>query len=225
MTTGPARPPTRRAGRAIALLLVVAAVAIAAALPGVHSALIDLLESARSVIAGRPVAGAALFVVLGALSAMLAFFSSAILVPVGIRAWGPVGCGLLLWTGWLLGGAVSYSVARWLGRPVIRRVVPDRRVTEYEHLITERASFGMVVLFQLALPSEIPGYVLGLARYPAGRYLAALALVELPYAAGVVLMGESFLDRKVLPLVGLGLLAALVALTATRRLRRRRASL
>ena len=212
----------RRTLRTIAAAAALLLVALAVTLPGVHALVVRALERASAVIQDHPVGGPVLFVALAGLSAMLAFFSSAILVPVGIRAWSPVGCGLLLWVGWLAGGMASYGVARWLGRPLLRRVVADRRVAEYDAMISRRMPFGMVLLVQLALPSEIPGYVLGLARYPPSRYLLALALVELPYAVGVVLMGESFLARRVLPLAALALMATGVAVVAARRLRRQR---
>ncbi|WP_233613457.1 MULTISPECIES: hypothetical protein [Corallococcus] len=62
------------------------------------------------------------FVLLSSLSAMLAFFSSALLLPVALQAWGKAVCALLLWLGWMLGGACAYGIARAWGRPVIRRL-------------------------------------------------------------------------------------------------------
>lgn len=54
-----------------------------------------------------------------------------------------------------------------------------------------------MLLFQLALPSEVPGYLLGLARYDMRKYLAALVLAELPYAVATVYIGASFLERRI----------------------------
>ena len=42
--------------------------------------------------------------------------------------------------------------------------------------ISAKATFPLVLLFQLAVPSEIPGYVLGALRYHFGKYLAARAI-------------------------------------------------
>jgi uncharacterized membrane protein YdjX (TVP38/TMEM64 family) len=75
----------------------------------------------------------------------------------------------------------------------------------YEGLITQRASFGLVLLFQMAVPSEIPGYLLGLLRYHFGKYLAALALAELPYALATVYISSGFIERRMALLVGAGL--------------------
>ena len=60
---------------------------------------------------------------LAALSAMLAFFSSVVVVPVASHQWGPVATVALLWMGWLLGGTMAYAIGRFLGSRVVRQVV------------------------------------------------------------------------------------------------------
>lgn len=54
----------------------------------------------------------------------------------------------------------------------------------------------MILLFQLALPSELPGYVLGLTRYRFPLFLLSLGLAELPYAVATVVLGHSFVQRQ-----------------------------
>jgi uncharacterized membrane protein YdjX (TVP38/TMEM64 family) len=104
---------------------------------------------------------------------------------------------------------------------VLRWVAPGRSFDQYERQFHHRVSFGFVLLFQLALPSEIPGLVLGLARYPLRRYLAALAIAELPYAVGTMLLGASFVSRRIGLLLSLGAAAAIAATALGRALRRR----
>ena len=164
---------------------------------------------------------ALLFVLLAALSAMLAFFSTAVLVPAAVYAWGPWLSAVLLWLGWMLGGLGAYTLASLVGRPAMRWVAHGHPFTAYETRLRRETPFGLVLLFQLALPSEIPGYVLGLARYPLHRYLAALAIAELPYAVGTMLLGESFVSRRVWLLVALGAGAVVMAVVLGRVLRRR----
>jgi uncharacterized membrane protein YdjX (TVP38/TMEM64 family) len=66
------------------------------------------------------------------------------------------------------------------------------------------------LLFQAAVPSEIPGYVLGILRYEFPLYLTALAITELPYAFAAVYLGESFLKGQslIFILLGLGMILA-----------------
>ena len=87
--------------------------------------------------------------------------------------------------------------------------------------IGARAAFPTVLLFQLALPSEIPGYVLGIVRCRPAIYLAALALAELPYAVGTVYLGESFVRGDYALLVGLGAVGIAGIATAFHHLHRR----
>lgn len=214
------RTPTPRI-RAILLLALVGALLVLAWSPPVHRAVLDVFEAAKELIAEHPFLGAVLFVLLSALAAMLAFFSSAVLVPAAVYAWGPVACAVLLWAGWMLGGIASYSLAYWFGEPVLRWLAPGKSIDQYQQKIRERASFGFILLFQLALPSEIPGLVLGLARFPIERYLMALAIAELPYAVGTTLLGASFVSRRFGLLLSLGAVAALTAVILGRALRRR----
>jgi uncharacterized membrane protein YdjX (TVP38/TMEM64 family) len=207
--------------RALLLVLLVALLAALASSDAVYAAVVRLFEATRGMIDQHSMLGPVMFVLLAAVSAMLAFFSSAVLVPAAVYAWGPVVSALLLWVGWMLGGIAAYTLASRLGRPALGWVARGRSLERYEKRFSTGTPFGVVLLFQLALPSEIPGYVLGLARYPLGRYLAALAIAELPYAVGTVLLGASFVARRVGSLVSLGAAAALAALLLGRALHRR----
>jgi len=207
--------------RALILLLLLGAVALLVSSGEFKSAMSWGLAKAEPVIAEHPFWGAWLFVLLSALSAMLAFFSSVVLVPVAVQAWGKLACAFLLWLGWILGGACAYGIARFWGRRVVRRLISARGLARYEERISQHTPFGLVLLFQLAVPSEIPGYVLGLARYGLRRYLLILGLAELPYAVGTAWFGEGLLEQRVLLLLGLGALAIFVSVWALHVLHRR----
>ena len=213
---------SRRAWRRGAVLVLVCVVlALAGTSDDLHQALVGVLEAASKLIGERPGLGMVLFVLLSALSAMLAFVSSAVLVPVALYTWGETACAALLWLGWILGGATAYSLGKWLGRPVTRWLLPSETLDRYEGRLSTETPFGLIVLLQVALPSEVPGYLLGLVRYPFWRYLLALALAELPYAVGTVYLGESFLDRHLLMLLALGIGGAVFMFLAVRLLHRR----
>lgn len=201
---------------ALALALISAGLALAASSDALHRAFLDILGSAETLVAAYPGWGVSLFIILSALSAMLAFFSTAVFVPIAIHAWGERISILLLWTGWLLGGMGSYAVGRFLGRPVVRTLTSGKALARFEDRISSRAPFSLVLLFQLALPSELPGYLLGLVRYRFIKYILALGLGELPYAVGTVYLGVSFVERRTYALLGLGLVGALCLAWALR---------
>ncbi len=214
-------PPHLAWARGVLLVLLCAGLALLASSDALYGALVGFLDVAARIIEGHPALGAVLFVILSGLSAMLAFVSSSILVPVALVAWGRTACVVLLWLGWILGGAAAYGIGRHLGRPVVTAFLAPEVLARYESRIPERPPFSLLVLLQLAMPSEVPGYLMGLARQPFRRYLAALAIAEAPYALGTVYLGETFLDRQLVLLVGLGAAGAIVMALAVRALHRR----
>ena len=82
-------------------------------------------------------------------------------------------------------------------------------------------TFALVLLLYLALPSELPGYLCGYLGVRFRTYFAALALAELPYAVGAVLLGAGVVHRHVGGLVAFGLIGAALSLYAMRMLHRR----
>lgn len=207
--------------QAALLLLLCVALALVTASKPLHGALLEVLASSRAVIIDYPLQGALLFVLLAAVSAMFAFVSIAILVPVAVYAWGEPLSMLMLWLGWILGGIVAYGIARFLGRPVVQWLMTDSVLQRLERRIHPDTRLGLIVLLQLGLPSEIPGYLLGLVRYPPGKFLVALAVGELPYAVATVWLGAGFVSARSGMVLALGLAIAALSVGAFHLLRRR----
>lgn len=183
----------RRAGILIAILLVTGLLALS---DDVHQLIAASIALAEPVIAQHPVLGALIFMGLAALSAMLVFFSGVLLVPIGVQTWGEMGCFLLLWSGWCMGGLVTYAIGRRLKRPAVQRMLRVGMMDRYEHRIPEGGSFVTAVLVQLAVPSDVSGYFFGLLGYPLQVYLGALMLTEIPYALGTVFLGNAFMQKQ-----------------------------
>jgi uncharacterized membrane protein YdjX (TVP38/TMEM64 family) len=196
---------------ALTLGLLIAGLAALATSDAAHQLFVRVVGVAEGVISAHPVLGISLFIVLSALSAMLAFFSTAIITPIAVETWGELLSIAFLWIGWMLGGMTAYGIGRTLGRPVVRALTSPDAVERFENRISSHAPFGLVFLFQLAMPSEVPGYVLGLGRYSFPKYLVILGMVELPFAIGTVHLGASFLEQRTAMLLAIG--AAGVALT------------
>lgn len=200
--------------RAIVLGLLCVGLALLANSDALHGALMELLEVCQQMIADNPITGAVLFVGFAALSAMLAFVSVAVIVPVAVYTWGEPFSALLLWSGWLLGGVIAYSVGRFLGRPIVAWLSANAGLRQLEHYLRRDSAFFLVLLFQLALPSEIPGYLLGVTRYHPGRYLLSLGLAELPYALLTIHLGASFVERHSGVVLWFGLLLLALSISA-----------
>lgn len=192
--------------------LVVGTLIIVAGLIAASDTLHDKTEAiiywTEGMISQAPLLGMLVFVLLAMLSAMVAFFSSALLAPVAVYAWGKAGCLALLWCGWLLGGIVSFCIGRFFGRSVVSMIIGEDKIANWETQVSERTRFIHILFFQAVVPSEIPGYVLGILRYRFLFYLAALGITEIPYAIVTVYLGESFLkgEGMVFMMVGIGVM-------------------
>lgn len=187
----------------VGILIVVAG--LIAASDTLHDRTDAIIVWIESVISQAPALGMLLFVLLSMVSAMVAFFSSAVFAPVAIYAWGKAGTFMLLWLGWLLGGMLSFAIGRFLGRSVVSVIIDEKKIDGWQRELGTRARFIHVLMFQAAVPSEIPGYVLGMLRYRFPLYLIALAITELPYAIATVYLGEAFLEGNSTVFILLGI--------------------
>jgi len=206
--------------RVIALAILVSIALLLMLAQPVHTWLLSLFDAAEALIRQRATWGMVAFVLLAALSAMVAFVSSAVLVPVAIYVWGPAVCFGLLWTGWFMGGLAGYGIGRFLGRPAVEILVRPGTLARYEGWARSGKSLVPMLMLQLAIPSDLASYIFGLVRCRFIVFAAALALAEVPYALGAVYLGTSFLERRIVPLLALGIAGVLLSLWAIHRLHR-----
>jgi uncharacterized membrane protein YdjX (TVP38/TMEM64 family) len=160
----------------------------------------DIASWVEAVMNSHPLLGALVFFLFSAFSAMIAFASSAVLVPSAIAAWGHVITFFLLWGGWMAGAAAAWRIGR-LARPLLNRLGYEEELDSYQKWVGKRMPFWGVLLFCIAVPSEIPGYLFGSVRYSFVRFFAAMGIAEAIYAVGVIAVGENLLTDKPLPLL------------------------
>lgn len=190
-----------------------------------HATLLRVLDGVNGIAAVHAGLAAVLVVLFSALAAMVAFISSWLVVPVAVHTWGTWGGLLLIWGGWVLGGAVSYVIGKKFGAPAARWLGFSPQLARYQEWVSHRTPFALAFLFQLALPSEIRGYLFGLGRYPFGRYLLSLALAELPFGVGTVYLGRGVVERRVTMVVVMFLGLAVLSVWAFRALHQRLAAI
>lgn len=151
-----------------------------------------------------------LFIVLAALSAMLSPFSSVPLVPMAIMIWGDLLTTAFLLIGWLIGEVLAYCIGYYAGYPFVSQLSSFEKVKYYRERISRKAEFLLIVLFRFAMPAEIPGYVLGIARYNFWKYFLATFLAELPFAIVVSYASEALVAKKPAIFIGLAVATFLV---------------
>ncbi|TDF65625.1 hypothetical protein E1J61_13835 [Cupriavidus sp. L7L] len=191
---------------------VAALVALAVLSPPVKGFADQAIAWAQATMEQHPGAGALVFFLFSAVSAMLAFASSVVLVPPASAVFGKPLTVLLLWGGWVLGAVAAYGIGR-LAYPLLARSGYADKLAKYQDYVSKRIRFWAVLLFCIAVPSEIPGYLFGTMRYPFAKFLAAIAIAEAGYAIGIVVAGESLaIDRPLPFFIAAGILAVVAVL-------------
>lgn len=179
-----------------------------------HTVLLRFLDGVSRTAALHPGLAAILVVLFSAVAAMLAFVSSWLVVPLAVGTWGASRALLLVWGGWILGGAASYAIGRRFGRAAARWLGLGSLLARYEERVSHNTPFVLAFLFQLALPSEVRGYLFGLGRYAFGRYLLSLALAELPFGIATIYLGEGIVQGSLKLVIAMGAGLLLMSLWA-----------
>ncbi|HEX8946976.1 MAG TPA: VTT domain-containing protein [Candidatus Paceibacterota bacterium] len=144
----------------------------------------------------------------------------AFLIPIGASVFGSVPTALMSITGWTLGAAVAFGIARRFGRPVVERIIGSGRLAAVEQRIPKRDLFWSVVVLRMLMPVDLLSYALGLVSSLSwGRYVLATALGVAPFGfffayAGVL----PFLYRVVS--IGVALVLAVVLFLTYGRVRK-----
>jgi uncharacterized membrane protein YdjX (TVP38/TMEM64 family) len=127
----------------------------------------------------------------------------------------------LTWTGAMLGAIISFALARCLGQPLVRRLLPDRHWDALQAWEADQGAAALLIARLIPVVSfNLINYAAGLAgvRWPVFLWTTAIGI--LPLTVLSVVLGHQLVDA---PLWVWGAVAAgLVGLwVASRRLRRR----
>ncbi len=163
--------------------------------------------------ANQPVLSVFIFLVFTILSVLFFFFSSFLVVPVAVSVWGSFITTMLLLLGWFIGAIFSYAVGRYAGYPILRYFIPEAKLSYYDRLFSENSSLLSIFLLRFTLPSEIPGYMLGVLRFHFSKYLWVTLLAEIPYAFVIVYAFDAILTKDPMVLssiIGIWLLAVAI---------------
>ncbi len=140
--------------------------------------------------------GIFVFLMLSVISAILSPFSSVPLIPIVITVWGNVLTMFILMLGWVLGSIVSYFLGSFTGYSLLKKIFSTKKVEQYKQLLFPRINFLTVILFRVAVPTEIAGYLLGTIKYNFLKYIFATTIVEALFAVIVVYSGEAFMNAN-----------------------------
>lgn len=129
----------------------------------------------------------------------------------------------IVMAGWLLSALATYAIGRYAGRPVLYRLVNERRFRGAEAAVL-RGGAPVLLAARLVpvVPFSLTGYVAGAARVPLWRFAWTTVVGFLPITVVFVLLGSRLQELSPTdPVLYLALAPIAVLLLAARPLARR----
>ncbi len=181
----PSRALTGRVlGLAVMLVLFVAAGVVAG--PVLHRWL-SHREAVQAWVAAQGPWGPLVGILLNAAQVLLAPVPGQIFGLVNGYLYGVVRGTLYNWLGVQLGSALAMALARYLGRPLVERLVRKEHLARWDRLAREQGPVFFLLVFLLPfLPDDLICFVIGLTSLPIPYMLVLAGLARLP---GLVVAG------------------------------------
>ena len=193
--SGRGRPPAararlRRAGLAVLVVLVGLGVALGVSEMGRGLEPAVLMERIRALGPWGQAAVVALMVVHSFVP-----FPAEILALCAGALYGTAHGTALIWAGAMLGAALSFGLARWLGRPFVEAMLRARDRARLERWSAEQGAVTLLVVrFIPVIAFNLINYAAGLTRVGWGTFLWTTGVGILPLTAVMVWMGARMVD-------------------------------
>lgn len=117
--------------------------------------------------------------------------------------------------GMLIGGFIAVALARFFGRPLVIRMVGEKRVDRWEH-VARLDSLALWFILMLAPFGDVPYYIAGLTSLAIWKIIAIAAFVRTPSVILAVLVGSGALSWQSPWVIGTGIVLVAIALLALR---------
>lgn len=154
-------------------------------------------------------------IALNALQVVVAFIPGYITQVAGGFLFGfPLGAiyGII---GMALGGVIAISLSRWLGRPLVVRMVGETRLERWEK-VAHLNSLPIWFILMLGPFGDIPYYIAGLTTLPIWKIIAVAALVRTPSVFIAAAVGAGVIDYRNPFFIAGVIVLVIVALVAVR---------
>lgn len=138
------------------------------------------------------IAGMLLFVLIIALSIILAPVSSIPLFPLGSGLWGWEVTGMLGTIGWTLGAVAAFMLARRFGVSIVRKVLPIKKIYRFEKRIPDENLFWTIVFLRMVTPIDGVSYLIGLfSNISLKSYTLATVIGLVPFTFITAYLGSA----------------------------------
>lgn len=116
----------------------------------------------QSYVGSQGAWGMLLYVALITLTMIIPFGTSIPLVPISVAFWGGFAAALLNTAGWMIGGIVTFLIARRYRDFLMSRVALLKNIEHYGRMIPEKNLFLSVIILRMGPPVDFVSYAIGL---------------------------------------------------------------
>lgn len=102
------------------------------------------------------------FVLITAISIVIAPIGSIFLIPIAVHVWGPFLTALLSIIGWTIGSVAAFVISRKYGKSIVGKFVSLEKLEKMEHAMPKSHLFLSVILLRMVLPVDVLSYAIGL---------------------------------------------------------------
>lgn len=108
--------------------------------------------------------------------------------------WGPAWGAVITWMGAMLGAAAAFGLVRWLGRPLLRRLLPEARLRRLDAWSAARGGGALLIARLVPLIAfNLLNYAAALSAISWWTFLWATGLGILPLTVLLAVLGDRML--------------------------------
>ncbi|MGB6299174.1 MAG: VTT domain-containing protein [Rivularia sp. (in: cyanobacteria)] len=159
------------------------------------------LDNAQLLVKQTGVWAPVVFILLCAVSLIIAPLSGSSLFVVGGTLFGKHDAFLLSYVASIIGCSANFWISRKLGRKVAQRFIGKANLDELDKFINKLKSSRSILYMVIIMPfsQDIVSYAIGLTKIKYTHYLIALILSSTIVISGYVYIGSSVLEFLVQP--------------------------
>jgi uncharacterized membrane protein YdjX (TVP38/TMEM64 family) len=126
-------------------------------------------------------------------STVIAPITTLPLVPVIAPFLGPFTTALASIFGWTAGAVVAFLIARYGGKPLLRKFMHIESIERYERALPQQTHFLLLVMLRIAVPVDALSYLLGFVSTVSLREYILTTLIGVSwFAFAFAYLGDAF---------------------------------
>ena len=141
-------------------------------------------EAIRNIVSGYGIFAPLVFILIQIGQNIIAPIAHYPILLAGGFVFGPVLGFLYNWIGTSIGTILIILLARKFGRPLVNKMVSQKFITKYDHVIKKLSPFGLFLIYALPIfPDDEITYLVGVSSMPVKSIIFAILLGKIPGAA------------------------------------------